>query len=195
MIVFVNNRDSFVWNLVDYVSLMDHETVVVPNTTPLAELERLDPDGVVLSPGPGTPHSRRDVGVCLDVIKSMGIEQDVPVLGVCLGMQAIAVALGGSVCHAPSPIHGKTSTIVHDGVGIFKRLESPMRVGRYHSLMVGECPPEAEPSAVCIDESARGVLMGIRVRRHPVEGVQFHPESILTPHGMQMIKNFVGMCR
>jgi len=195
VIVFINNRDSFVWNLVDYVSQIEDDTVVVPNTTPLRELMRLKPDGIVLSPGPGTPHSRRDVGVCIDVVKEMGIAQNIPLFGVCLGMQAIAVALGGSVSHAPAPIHGKTSTIVHDCKGVFKGVESPMKVGRYHSLMVTSTPQNAEPSAVCIDEGFEGLLMGIRVRGHPVEGVQFHPESILTPMGMRIIENFVEMCR
>jgi len=195
VIVFINNRDSFVWNLVDYVSQTEQDTTVVPNTITLAELERFKPDGIVLSPGPGTPHNIGDVGVCPDVITGMGIEQDLPVLGVCLGMQAIAAALGGSVSHAYSPIHGKVSTIVHDGVGIFRGLASPMRVGRYHSLMVAHIPSGVESSAVCIDEGSENIVMGIRVSGHPVEGVQFHPESILTPDGMQIIKNFVEICR
>lgn len=183
-ILFVNNKDSFVWNLVDYVSIFEPDTVVVPNTISLAEVNELAPDAIVISPGPGHPANPRDIGNCLDIIR----ESTVPLLGVCLGHQAIAVAFGGEVSHSPSgPLHGKTSLIDHDGSGIFLGLPSPLVGGRYHSLSITMLPKELEVTARTND----GIIMGIKHRRRAIFGLQFHPESVLTPHGLRIIENFL----
>jgi anthranilate synthase component 2 len=183
-ILFVNNKDSFVWNLVDYVSIFEPDTVVVPNTISLEEVKELAPDAIVISPGPGHPANPRDIGNCLDIIG----ESTAPLLGVCLGHQAIAVAFGGEVSHSPSgPLHGKTSLIDHDGSGIFQGLPSPLVGGRYHSLAITKLPKELEVTARTND----GIIMGIKHRRRAIFGLQFHPESVLTPHGLKIVENFL----
>jgi len=187
-ILFVNNKDSFVWNLVDYVSIFEPDTVVVPNTISLEEVKELAPDAIVISPGPGHPANPRDIGNCLDIIR----ESTVPLLGVCLGHQAIAVAFGGEVSHSPSgPLHGKTSLIEHDGNGIFQGLPSPLVGGRYHSLAIKKLPKELEVTAKTND----GIIMGIKHRRRAIFGLQFHPESVLTPHGLKIVENFLGLAK
>jgi len=184
-ILFVNNKDSFVWNLVDYVSIFEPDTVVVPNTISLEEVKKLAPDAIVISPGPGHPANPRDIGNCLEIIR----ESNVPLLGVCLGHQAIAVAFGGEVSHSPSgPLHGKTSLVEHDGSGIFQGLPSPLVGGRYHSLAITKLPKELEVTARTND----GIIMGIKHRKRPIFGLQFHPESVLTPHGLKIVENFLG---
>lgn len=184
-VLFVDNQDSFVWNLVDYVSQFYPETQVSPNSISLSEVERMKPAGVVISPGPGHPANPRDIGNCIEIIKVAG-GAGVPVLGVCLGHQAINIAYGGSISHT-KPLHGKVSRIIHDGRGIFKGIESPMIGGRYHSLAVERLAPTLEVCARTED----AVVMGVRHESLPVEGVQFHPESVLTPEGKRMIANWV----
>ena len=182
-ILFVDNQDSFVWNLVDYVSQFYPETAVRSNRITLAEVAALQPRGIVISPGPGHPANARDIGSCLEIIKQFG---STPILGVCLGHQAMNIAYGGTVSHT-RPLHGKTSQIEHDGLGLFRGLESPMVGGRYHSLAIEELSPELEVSA----KTADGVIMGVRHRSRPHSGLQFHPESVLTPSGKKLISNWI----
>jgi len=182
-ILFVDNQDSFVWNLVDYVSLFYPETVVVSNEIELHRVKELEPLGIVISPGPGHPANPRDIGNCIRIMKAF---EGVPILGVCLGHQAINLAYGGTIDRT-TPVHGKTSVIKHDGMGIFEGLESPMDAGRYHSLAVKTLAPPLKVTAVADD----GVVMGVRHKFRPTEGLQFHPESVLTPLGKKMISNWV----
>jgi anthranilate synthase component 2 len=185
-VLFVNNKDSFVWNLVDYVSIFEPDTIVVPNTISLKEVEAINPDAIVISPGPGNPANPRDIGTCLDIIR----EKRVLMLGVCLGHQAIAVAFGGEVSHSPSgPLHGKTSPIKHNGKGIFQGLPDPLVGGRYHSLAITRLPQALEVTARTED----GIIMGIKHKERPIYGLQFHPESVLTPHGLKIVENFLKL--
>jgi len=185
-VLFVNNRDSFVWNLVEYVSIFEPDTIVVPNTITLGEVREINPDAIVISPGPGNPNDPHDIGSCIEIIRA----SDVPLLGVCLGCQAINVAFGGTVGHASvGPVHGKASEISHDGVGIYKGLPNPFTGGRYHSLAVDHVSHEL----LVVARSPDGVVMGIRHRRRPIEGVQFHPESVLTPYGLGIVERWVGL--
>jgi anthranilate synthase component II len=182
-ILFVDNQDSFVWNLVDYVSQFYPETVVKSNQVKLSEVKAMEPLGIVISPGPGHPANPRDIGSCLEIIKQLG---STPILGVCLGHQAMNIAYGGTIAHT-RPLHGKTSEIRHDGKGIFRGLESPMTGGRYHSLAIEELSPELEVSA----KTGDGVIMSVRHRSRPHCGLQFHPESVLTPDGKRLISNWI----
>ncbi|RLI80150.1 aminodeoxychorismate/anthranilate synthase component II [Archaeoglobales archaeon] len=188
MILIVDNKDSFVWNLADYVSLFD-KVRVVPNTVTLREIRKIDPDGIIVSPGPGSPDNARDVGNCHEII----VDASIPILGVCLGHQIIAHVFGGEVGRI-KPVHGKTSVVKHDGKTIFKGVRNPLNVGRYHSLAVLKLPKNFELSAISDD----GVVMGIRCKRREIEGVQFHPESVLTEYerreGLKIIENFVKIC-
>ena len=185
-VLFVNNRDSFVWNLVEYVSIFEPDTIVVPNTITLGEVREINPDAIVISPGPGNPNDLHDIGSCIEIIRA----SDVPLLGVCLGCQAINVAFGGTVGHASvGPVHGKASEISHDGVGIYKGLPNPFTGGRYHSLAVDRVSHEL----LVVARSPDGVVMGVRHRRRPIEGVQFHPESVLTPDGLGIVERWVGL--
>ena len=187
-VLFVNNKDSFVWNLVDYVSIFEPDTVVVPNTISLTEVEKINPDAIVISPGPGHPANSRDIGTCLDIIR----EARVPLLGVCLGHQAIAVAFGGEVSHSPSgPLHGKTALISHSGNSIYEGLPDPLVGGRYHSLAITKLPQELEVTAKTED----GIIMGIKHKQRPIYGLQFHPESVLTPDGLKIVENFLKVAR
>jgi anthranilate synthase component 2 len=185
-VLFMNNQDSFVWNLVDYVSIFEPDTVVVPNTISLEKVKQLNPDAIVISPGPGHPSNPKDIGTCLEIIR----ESTVPLLGVCLGHQAIAVAFGGEVGHSPSgPLHGKTSLIHHNGNSIYQGLTNPLIGGRYHSLAITRLPHELEATARTDD----GIIMGLRHRHRQIFGLQFHPESVLTPDGLQIIENFLNL--
>ena len=184
-VVVVDNYDSFTYNLVQYAASLGARCEVRLNDrTSVAEIAALSPDGILLSPGPGTPD---DAGVTLAVIRELAVKT--PVLGVCLGHQSIGQAFGGRVIRAPRLMHGKTSPIQHDGRGIFRGLPSPFQATRYHSLLVEESSLPA-----CLEVSARtleGEIMGLRHRTSPVEGVQFHPESILTEHGLSLIENWL----
>jgi len=190
MILLVDNRDSFVWNLAEYASIFD-EVKVVPNTISLSEVKKIDPDGIIISPGPGSPESKRDVGNSPEIV----LEMDVPILGVCLGHQIIGHVFGGKVGRV-KPLHGKSSLVKHDGKTIFSGVKNPLEAGRYHSLAVLEVPKGFEISAVSISD---GVIMGIRHKNKPIEGVQFHPESVLTEYhsgeGLKIVKNFVDLCK
>ena len=187
MILVIDNYDSFTFNLVQYLGAMGQEVKVFRNDAiTLDEIERLAPERIVISPGPGRPENS---GI---IIRAIGeFSGRIPILGVCLGHQAIGAAFGGDVVSAPQIMHGKTSEIFHDGRTIFKDLASPFRATRYHSLVVS---PASLPD--CLEISAKtsdGVIMGLRHRELTVEGVQFHPESILTDIGMKLISNFVNL--
>ncbi|WP_418284293.1 anthranilate synthase component II [Halorubrum sp. DTA46] len=186
-ILVVDNYDSFTYNLVQYVGeVADAVTVRRNDAVDLAEIRALDPDGVIVSPGPGTP---AEAGISTAVF-----DLNRPVFGVCLGHQALCANRGGRVGHAPDVVHGKPSTITHDGAGVFSGLPDRLRAGRYHSLCVerNDLPDELVETAQTEDESE--VVMGVRHREKPHVGVQFHPESILTPRGKAMVRNFVELC-
>ncbi len=185
-ILVVDNYDSFVFNLVQYLQQLGATTDVRRNDEVTTQ-EALEYDGVLLSPGPGTP---TDAGVCIDIVKSVGGR--VPIFGVCLGHQAIAEAFGATVSRAPELLHGKTSIVTHDGVGVFTDIPSPFTATRYHSLAVEEetVPVELEITA----RTESGVVMALRHRELSIEGVQFHPESVLTEHGYQLLANWLVNC-
>ncbi|MGA8160041.1 MAG: aminodeoxychorismate/anthranilate synthase component II [Acidobacteriaceae bacterium] len=187
MVFVLDNYDSFTFNLVQYMGELGADVVVRRNDelTP-EQVEALHPDRIVLSPGPCTP---QEAGISIDLIRHMAGK--VPILGVCLGHQAIGAAFGGNVVRAPKLMHGKTSPVEHDGKTIFSGIASPMTCTRYHSLIVEEkgLPAELEISA----RTADGTIMGLRHRRFPVEGVQFHPESVLTEDGKTLIRNFLQL--
>ncbi len=190
MIFVLDNYDSFTYNLVQYIGELGHEVMVRRNDQiTVDEIAGLHPDRIVVSPGPCTP---QEAGISIDVIRHFAGK--VPLLGVCLGHQAIGAAFGGKVVRAHHLMHGKTSQVEHDGRSIFRGIPSPLQATRYHSLIVEEegLPKELEISATCIDRDGRRVIMGLRHRELAVEGVQFHPESVLTEHGKQMVRNFVG---
>ena len=185
-VLVIDNYDSFVYNLVQYLGELGGEPIVHRNDElELAELEALEPDAVLVSPGPGTPD---DAGTSNDVITTFAGR--VPVLGVCLGHQCIGQVYGGEVVRAPQVMHGKTSVISHSGVGVFQGLPDPLEATRYHSLVVDRAsiPDCLEVTA----ETAEGVVMGLRHRELAVEGVQFHPESILTTGGHDLLRNFLA---
>ena len=192
MVFVLDNYDSFTYNLVQYIGEMGHEVGVRRNDQiTVEEIERLRPQRIVISPGPCTP---QEAGISIDVIKRFAGR--VPVLGVCLGHQAIGAAFGGNVIRAANLMHGKTSSVEHDGKTIFRGIPSPMTATRYHSLVVEEkgLPAELGISATCLDRDGSRVIMGLRHRKYAVEGVQFHPESVLTAHGKQMVRNFLQTC-
>ncbi|ELZ22380.1 glutamine amidotransferase [Halosimplex carlsbadense 2-9-1] len=191
-VLFVDNFDSFTYNLVEYVS--EHaDTEVVRNTASLDDVRDADPDAIVISPGPGHPKNDRDIGVTNDVLTE--ISPDVPTLGVCLGLEAAVYAYGGAVGRAPEPIHGKAFPISHDGEGVFAGLDQGIRGGRYHSLVATEVPDCFEVTATTAAETDDGdtvdLVMGVRHRELPIEAVQFHPESVLTAVGHDVIRNFL----
>ncbi|HEV8421621.1 MAG TPA: aminodeoxychorismate/anthranilate synthase component II [Actinomycetota bacterium] len=187
MILVVDHYDSFVYNLVQLVQAFGHETCVARSDSRSgAALAAERPHAVILSPGPGRPEQ---AGCMLDLIRSL--DDDIPLLGVCLGHQAIGAAFGARVERAPLPVHGKSSLIHHCGAGIFSGLPQPFEGGRYHSLVVRNegLPPELQ----IVAETEDGLVMGIRHRRLPRFGVQFHPESLLTPLGPRIVKNFLNL--
>jgi len=187
-VLFIDNFDSFTYNLVEYVS--EHaETEVVRNTATIEEVRAFDPDAIVISPGPGHPKNDRDVGVTMDVLRE--VSPDVPTLGVCLGLEAAVYAYGGTVGRAPEPIHGKAFPIDHDDEGVFAGLAQGLQGGRYHSLVATEVPDEFVVSATTTTDDAE-LVMGVRHREYPIEAVQFHPESVLTAVGHDVIENFLA---
>jgi anthranilate synthase/aminodeoxychorismate synthase-like glutamine amidotransferase len=185
-VLVIDNYDSFVYNLVQYLGELGAEPVVHRNDAiTVAEVGELAPDAILVSPGPGTP---ADAGISCDVIRTYGPR--IPVLGVCLGHQCLGQIYGGDVVRAPQVMHGKTSMVHHDGKGIFEGLPNPFEATRYHSLVVerSSLPDVLEITA----ETEDGVIMGLRHRELPIEGVQFHPESILTSVGKELLTNFLG---
>ena len=189
MIVMIDNYDSFTYNLVQYLRELSQEVCVQRNDALSVDaIQALRPSHIVISPGPGRPEQS---GVCPDIIRQLAGK--IPILGVCLGHQTIGMVYGASIIHAPTLMHGKVSPIYHDGKGVFKGIPSPFNATRYHSLVID---PQTTPKD--FDVSARtqeGVIMGIRHKTLPLEGVQFHPESILTEHGHALLKNFLdGDC-
>ena len=185
-ILVVDNYDSFVFNLVQYLQQLGAEVVVKRNDEVNAESIN-GFDGVLLSPGPGTPE---DAGACIEIVKA-AIEKQKPLLGVCLGHQAIGAALGGKVSRAPELLHGKTSQVQHKNEGVFKDLKSPFRATRYHSLAIET--PSVPDELVVTATTDTGVIMGVKHKTAPVEGVQFHPESILTEEGLQLLSNWLDI--
>ncbi|MBF0158691.1 MAG: aminodeoxychorismate/anthranilate synthase component II [Magnetococcales bacterium] len=188
MLLMIDNYDSFTYNLVQYLGELGTEVVVVRNDAiTLADIEQLNPHHVVLSPGPCTPDQ---AGITLDVLRRFG--GVMPILGVCLGHQAIGQAFGGQVVRAPQVMHGKTSAIHHRGEGVFRGLPQPFAATRYHSLVVAR---ETLPSCLSITAwTEDGLIMGLRHNTLPIEGVQFHPESILTESGHALLANFLNPC-
>ena len=189
MIAVIDNYDSFTYNLVQYVGTLGVEVVVRRNdaVTP-AELEAMAPEGLIVSPGPGEP---RDAGVSEDAIRALS--GHVPILGVCLGHQALAEVVGGRVIRAPRLMHGKTSPILHKGRGLFAGLDNPFEATRYHSLIVDR---DSLPDVLeAIAWTPEGELMGLKHRTHETWGVQFHPESVLTQQGLKLVENFLTLCR
>lgn len=186
MILILDNYDSFTYNLVHLVAADTPDYRVVRNDAlTLDEVAALKPDKILLSPGPGRPE---DAGIMPDLIRRFGA--DIPILGVCLGHQAIGMVYGGSVVHAPSLMHGKTSDILHDGRTIYRDVPQGFTATRYHSLVVR---PDDLPEALEVtSRTADGVIMGVRHKTHPVEGIQFHPESILTVEGPRLIRNWLA---
>jgi len=191
MILVIDNYDSFTYNLVQYLGELGADVVVRRNdAVSVDEIGTLDPSAIVLSPGPCTP---KEAGVSVEAIRRWG--SSIPILGVCLGHQAIGAAFGGNVVRAHQLMHGKTSRIQHDGKTLFKDMPQPMTATRYHSLIVAEedLPSDLEISAETHEADGTRVIMGLRHRRFPVEGVQFHPESVLTESGRLLLQNFLAL--
>ncbi|GAA0227718.1 anthranilate synthase component II [Haladaptatus pallidirubidus] len=211
-VLFVDNFDSFTYNLVEYAeealraqvsesnrelrfdsdgsrSASAIETEVVKNTASLDAIREKDPAAIVISPGPGHPENERDVGVTNEVLRELSPE--IPTLGVCLGLEAAVHVYGGKIGRAPEPIHGKAFPVEHDGVGVFDGLEQGFQAGRYHSLVSTAVPDCFDVSATTTHDGDE-LVMGVRHRDHPIECVQFHPESVLTARGREIIENFLG---
>jgi anthranilate synthase/aminodeoxychorismate synthase-like glutamine amidotransferase len=183
-ILLLDNYDSFTYNLAQYLGELGHAPLVRRNDeVSLGEVEAMRPDRIVVSPGPGRPE---DAGITVELIRSLGPR--VPVFGVCLGHQGIGYAFGGDVVRAPTLMHGKVSSVQHDGRGVFAGVSQPFVAGRYHSLIVSDPPPDVLEVAARTDD---GIIMGLRHREWPVHGVQFHPESVLTGEGRKILRNFV----
>jgi anthranilate synthase/aminodeoxychorismate synthase-like glutamine amidotransferase len=188
MILVIDNYDSFTYNLVQYLGELGAELRVRRNDqVTVGEIEAMAPEQILISPGPGRPE---EAGISVDVIRRFG--PSVPILGVCLGHQAIGVVYGGTVCRANVPMHGKTSTVVHDGKGLFHGIIEPFLAGRYHSLVISNdhLPNELEVAARTREDDT---IMAVRHRSYPVHGVQFHPESVLTDEGRRILRNFLDL--
>jgi len=186
-VLVIDNYDSFTWNLVHLIGPLVADVDVIRNdAATVDEVLASTPDAIVLSPGPCTPN---EAGICLDLVKRAG--SAIPMFGVCLGLQAIGQVFGGDVVRAPLPMHGKVSDVEHQGRGVFRGINGPLRATRYHSLIIdrASCPSELEITA----ETADGIVMGLSHRSLPVHGVQFHPESILSEHGTTIMRNFLDL--
>jgi len=185
MILLIDNYDSFTYNVYQYLANLGCEVVVVRNDQiTVDEISQQNFSAIILSPGPGTPD---DSGICLDVLTRFAAS--VPILGICLGHQAIGQVFGGKVIRSPQLMHGKVSPIIHDGQGLYQGLPQPFAAGRYHSLIVDRA---SLPDCLTVTAStADGLIMGLKHKQYDVEGVQFHPESILTPDGLKILQNFV----
>jgi len=185
MILIIDNYDSFTYNLYQYVGEMNKEIFVIRNDEmDIEEIEKLNPEKIILSPGPGRPEN---AGICVDVIKNLG--HKIPILGICLGHQAIGYAYGAKIVKANKIMHGKTSLVFHEGEKIFKDIKNPIEAMRYHSLVIDRqtLPRNLEITAY----TEEGVIMGVRHNKYPVYGLQFHPESILTEQGKEILRNFL----
>jgi anthranilate synthase/aminodeoxychorismate synthase-like glutamine amidotransferase len=188
MVLVIDNYDSFTYNLVQYLGELGADVRVRRNdAVTVSEIRTMAPDQILVSPGPGRPEQ---AGVTVDVIRHFG--PTTPILGVCLGHQAIGIVYGGTVCRATVPMHGKTSTVVHDGKGVFGGIRAPFPAGRYHSLVISgdNLPRELEVAARTQED---GTIMAVRHRMYPVHGVQFHPESVLTEEGRTILRNFLDL--
>jgi anthranilate synthase/aminodeoxychorismate synthase-like glutamine amidotransferase len=188
MVLVIDNYDSFTYNLVQYLGELGADVRVRRNDeVTLGEVEAMAPDQILISPGPGRPEN---AGISVDVIRRFGPRT--PILGVCLGHQAIGAVYGGTICRAKAPMHGKTSTVVHDGKGLFEGIHEPFQAGRYHSLVIASdsVPEELEVAARTKED---GTIMSVRHRSYPVHGVQFHPESVLTEEGRRILRNFLDL--
>jgi anthranilate synthase/aminodeoxychorismate synthase-like glutamine amidotransferase len=185
-VLLLDNYDSFTYNLAQYLGELGHAPAVHRNDEiSLGDVETMKPDRIVISPGPGRPE---DAGITVDVIRQFG--RRIPVFGVCLGHQGIGHAFGGEVVRAPVLMHGKVSSVQHDGRGVFAGVSQPFVAGRYHSLIVADPPPDALEISARTDD---GIIMGLRHREWPVHGVQFHPESVLTGEGRKILRNFLEL--
>jgi anthranilate synthase component II len=185
MILVIDNYDSFTYNLVQMVGKMAPNIRIIRNKDmSIDEITALKPRGIILSPGPGRPE---DAGITVDVVRSLGLK--IPILGVCLGHQSIGFAFGAKIIHAPTLMHGRTSKVVHSGETILHSVPSPLIAGRYHSLVISseQFPDELKISARTPD----GIIMGVTHRKYPIEGIQFHPESILTEDGQHILNNWL----
>ncbi len=189
MILILDNYDSFTYNVYQYVASLGYAVTVIRNDmTTVAEIEQAGYSGIIISPGPGTPAS---AGISKETIA--GFAGKIPILGICLGHQAIGEVFGGRVIRAPQPVHGKAEYIIHRGQGIYRDLPKPFTAGRYHSLIVDE---EGLPECLEVTSTSQDdLIMGLRHREFDVEGVQFHPESILTPKGIRILENFLVKTR
>lgn len=188
MLLLIDNYDSFTYNLVQYFGDLGHECKIIRNDDMNAnEAIDLNPEAVILSPGPGNPDS---AGICLDIVKKCE-QTNTPLFGVCLGLQTIGQVYGGNITRAPEPVHGKTDLIFHEGHSVFKNVPSPLKATRYHSLIIDRntCPEELEITAWTSDD----LIMGIKHKTKPFHAVQFHPESIETENGHNLLKNFIDI--
>ena len=186
MLLLIDNYDSFTWNLAQYLGELGAAPCVRRNDEiSLDDIDTMRPARIVISPGPGRPE---DAGITVDVIRRFG--RQTPILGVCLGHQGIGVAFGGSVVRAPQLMHGKVSSVSHDGRGVFRGVAQPFTAGRYHSLVVADPLPEVLEATARTED---GTIMGVRHREQPIHGVQFHPESVLTTAGRQLLRNFLEL--
>ncbi len=185
-IAVIDNIDSFVYNLVQYIGELGSEPLVLGNDSDIEEIEEMDPDGIVISPGPGVPETS---GVSPEVVRRFG--EEIPTLGVCLGHQIIAYAFGGEISKASQLMHGKTSMISHEGGKLYQDISNPFKATRYHSLIVDNSSLPDCLQVTARAESSKEMIMGIEHKEHPIMGVQFHPESILTSSGKRIMENFL----